>query len=212
MRNRLGLIYSKLHSHFGPQHWWPAESPFEVMVGAILTQNTSWQNVEKAIANLKKHQVLNPRKIYNLPQAKLARLIRSTGYYNLKARRLKEFLKFFINEYAASVKKISQAKSGSLRKELLMVKGIGPETADSILLYALNKPVFVIDAYTKRIFSRHKLLPPDCAYPQAQGLFMSGLKKDARLFNEYHALLVALAKAYCRKSKPKCSVCPLDFL
>lgn len=211
MRNRLGLIYSKLHSHFGPQHWWPAESPFEVMVGAILTQNTSWQNVEKAIANLKKHQVLNPRKIYNLTQAKLARLIRSTGYYNLKARRLKEFLKFFINKYDASVKKISQTKSVSLRKELLMVKGIGPETADSILLYALNKPVFVIDAYTKRIFSRHKLLPPDCGYPQAQSLFMSGLKKDARLFNEYHALLVALAKAYCRKSKPKCSVCPLDF-
>ena len=181
------------------------------MVGAILTQNTSWQNVEKAIANLKKHKVLTARKIYNLPHKKLSRLIRSSGYYNIKTKRLKEFLKFFINNYSASIRKISKVRSAVLRAELLSVKGIGPETADSILLYALNKPVFVVDAYTKRIFSRHKLLPIDAGYSDAQALFMSGLKKDVKLFNEYHALLVALAKAYCSKSKPRCSFCPLDF-
>ena len=211
MKNKLNLIYRKLYAHFGPQFWWPAQSPFEVMVGAILTQSSSWRNVEKAIANLKKHKVLEPRKIYNLKHKNLARLIHSCGYYNIKAKRLKEFLGFFINNYGASVKKMSKAKPSILREELLSVKGIGPETADSILLYALNKPVFVVDAYTRRIFSRHKLLKPAASYAQAQGLFMSGLKKDAKLFNEYHALLVALAKTYCSKARPKCSACPLDF-
>lgn len=181
------------------------------MVGAILTQSTSWQNVEKAVANLKKHKVLTPAKLYNLSDKKLGRLIRSAGYYNIKAERLKSFLKFFINNYGASIRKISKANPAVLRRKLLSVKGIGPETADSILLYALNKPVFVVDSYTKRIFSRLKLLPANASYSDAQTFFMSGLKKDVKLFNEYHALLVALAKAYCVKAKPKCSLCPLDF-
>jgi endonuclease-3 related protein len=181
------------------------------MVGAILTQSTSWQNVEKSIANLKKHKVLTPLKIHKLPHKKLAGLIRSSGYYNIKARRLKSFLEFFINNYGGSIRRISKTNPTVLREELLSVKGIGPETADSILLYALNKPVFVVDSYTKRIFSRHKLLPLDVSYAGAQTYFMAGLKKDVKLFNEYHALLVALAKAYCSKSKPKCSLCPLDF-
>jgi len=208
---KLKLIYRRLHAHFGPQYWWPAKNAFEVMIGAILTQNTNWSNVEKAITNLKKHKVLEPRKIYNLQHRKLARLIHSAGYYNIKAKRLKEFLRFFINNYGASIRKISKVDLSILREELISVKGIGPETADSILLYALNKPIFVIDAYTKRIFSRHKLLKVAASYAEAQDLFMSGLKKDTKLFNEYHALLVALAKAYCSKSKPKCSICPLDF-
>ena len=197
---RLNLIYRKLYSHFGPQHWWPADTPFEVMVGAILTQNTSWPNVEKAIVNLKKHKVLEPDKLNRLPHEKLARFIRSAGYYNLKTRRLKEFLNFFIQNYGASIKNISRVRNAALRKRLLSIKGVGPETADSILLYALNKPIFVIDAYTRRIFSRHKLLKEDAAYDAAQQLFMLNLKKDARLFNEYHALIVALAKNYCLKS------------
>ena len=210
-KKRLNLIYRKLYSHFGPQAWWPADTAFEVMVGAILTQNTSWSNVEKAIAALKKYKLLQPLKLYHLPHKKLAKLIRPAGYYNIKAKRLKEFLKFFIDNYDASIKKISAASHSILRKELLAIKGVGPETADSILLYALNKPTFVIDAYTKRIFSRHKLLKADAGYAETQDLFMSNLKKDTRLFNEYHALLVALAKEYCLKSAPKCSVCPLDF-
>ena len=207
----MNLIYRRLYSHFGPQSWWPADSIFEVMVGAILTQSTNWSNVEKAIAQLKKHKMLNPRKLYNLERRKIARLIRSAGYYNIKAKRLKEFLKFFIYKYGASIKRLSAQGTESLRNELLAVKGIGPETADSILLYALNKPVFVIDAYTKRIFSRHKLLKKEASYDEAQGLFTSNLRKDARLFNEYHALIVSLGKAFCLKSNPKCSACPLDF-
>ncbi|MFA4989577.1 MAG: endonuclease III domain-containing protein [Candidatus Omnitrophota bacterium] len=210
-RLSLNLIYRKLYAHFGPQRWWPADTAFEVMVGAILTQNTSWPNVEKAIANLKKHKALEPARLYHLPPKKLARLIRSAGFYNVKAKRLKEFLDFFVNNYGSSIKKISKAKVAPLRKELLAIKGVGPETADSILLYALHKPIFVIDAYTRRVFSRHKFIQEDATYDQVQRLFMLNLKKDVKLFNEYHALLVALAKNYCLKSAPKCSVCPLDF-
>lgn len=182
------------------------------MVGAILTQNTSWSNVEKAIANLKKHKVLEARRLYNLPHNTLARLIRPAGYYNLKARRLKAFLKFFIDNYGASVARLSRVKLPVLRRQLLEVKGVGPETADSILLYALKKPVFVVDAYTKRIFSRHRMLKEGADYETAQKLFTLNLKNEAQLFNEYHALIVALGKNYCAKSRPKCSACPLDFL
>ncbi|MDD5196697.1 MAG: endonuclease III domain-containing protein [Candidatus Omnitrophota bacterium] len=210
-RPSLNLIYRKLYSHFGPQRWWPADTAFEVMVGAILTQNTSWLNVEKAISNLKEHKALEPARLYHLPDKKLAKLIRSAGFYNIKAKRLKDFLNFFINDYGASIKKISKVKITALRKELLAIKGVGPETADSILLYALHKPVFVIDAYTRRVFSRHKFIQEDATYDQAQRLFMINLKKDVKLFNEYHALIVALAKNYCLKSAPKCSLCPLDF-
>ena len=210
-RAKLNSIYRRLYSHFGPQNWWPAESPFEVMVGAILTQNTSWSNVEKAIGNLKKQKVLTAQKLYSLTHGKLASLIRPAGYYNIKSKRLKEFLKFFISNYKADTRKMSRRALSVLRRQLLAVKGVGPETADSILLYALNKPVFVIDSYTKRIFSRHKLLKEGSTYDEAQRIFMASLKKDVKLFNEYHALIVETAKAYCKKNKPACSSCPLDF-
>ena len=207
---RLGRIYQKLYSYFGPQHWWPAQSPFEVMVGAILTQNTNWGNVERAIGNLKERRVLFPRGLYGLPQRELAGLIRPAGYYNIKAKRLREFLNFFFKEYAGSTKKMLITDTRRLREQLLCVKGIGPETADSILLYALEKPVFVVDAYTKRIFSRHKFFSEGAGYEEVQRLFTRHLKKDIRLFNEYHALIVRSGKDFCLKNKPRCAVCPLE--
>ncbi|MCX5707199.1 MAG: endonuclease III domain-containing protein [Candidatus Omnitrophica bacterium] len=207
--HKLKLIYNKLYSRFGPQYWWPADSLFEVIVGAILTQNTSWLNAEKAISNLKKEKVLSPRKLHKLKLSKLTRLIKPSGYYNIKAKRLKEFLRFFVRNYQASINKLALVKTDKLREEFLLVNGIGPETADSILLYALDKPVFVIDAYTKRIFSRHGLLKEEASYEETQNLFSQNLKKEVKLFNEYHALLVRLAKDFCLKSKPRCQVCPL---
>lgn len=209
MTARLNLIYAKLYSHFGAQHWWPAKTRFEVMVGAILTQNTNWQNVEKAIDNLKKGKLLNPKRLYRLSQRRLSLLIRPAGYYNIKAKRLKHFLDFLFQAYNGSLKKMSSQDLHKLRGQLLLVHGIGPETADSILLYALNKPIFVVDAYTKRMLVRHNLVKEDADYTQMQSLFMKNLKKDVRLFNEYHALLVKLGKDYCRKKGGRCEVCPL---
>jgi len=209
MKRRLNRIFLRLYSAFGAQHWWPADNSFEVIVGAILTQNTNWANVEKAILKLKDKKALNARKLLALSPYKLAALIKSTGYYNLKAARLKNFIKFFFAMYAGNIKRMGLQDLTFLRKQLLAVKGVGPETADSILLYALNKPVFVIDAYTKRIFSRHHLLNEDTTYEQAQGIFMRNLKNDTKLFNEYHALLVKLGKDYCRKHNPKCEICPI---
>jgi endonuclease-3 related protein len=209
MRRRLNAFYQKLYSYFGPQHWWPADTPFEVMVGAILTQNTSWLNVEKAIANLKEYKLLRPDKLNRIAQQKLAALIRPAGYYNIKAKRLKEFLSFFLHSYRGSVKKMSFKDTQVLRQQLLSVNGIGPETADSILLYALNKPVFVVDAYTKRILSRHHLIPESADYQVVQNLFRQNLKNNVKLFNEFHALLVKLGKEFCLKNKPRCSICPL---
>ncbi len=208
MKPELNRIYKKLYSYFGPQHWWPGDSPFEIIVGAILTQNTSWLNVEKAINNLKKHKVLAADKLYKLPPKRLALLIRTAGYYNIKAERLKNFLKFFLKHYQG-LKGMLKSDTLTLREQLLGVKGIGPETADSILLYALNKPIFVVDAYTKRILSRHRLIPESADYHQTQNLFMQNLKKSVKLFNEYHALLVKLGKEFCLKNKPKCDRCPL---
>jgi endonuclease-3 related protein len=202
-------IYKKLYDYFGPQHWWPAQTPFEVMVGAILTQNTNWSNVEKAIQNLKRKKLLSAKKLYRLPEKKLAALIRSAGYYNIKANRLKNFLDFFIKKYKGDIRKLSKGNTRVFREALLSVKGIGAETADSILLYALNKPIFVVDAYTKRILARHKIVSPDAGYAEVQGIFMQNLKKDQKLFNEYHALLVKLGKEFCLKNKPKCGLCPL---
>lgn len=206
---RLNLIYQKLYAHFGPQYWWPAEDTFEVIVGAILTQNTNWGNVEKAIINLKQNKLLEPLKLYQLSSRRLASLIVPVGYYNIKAKRLKEFLKFFLKSYQSSLKKMSLVNPLVLRQQLLSVNGIGPETADSILLYALNKPLFVVDAYTKRILLRHKLISKNANYSQIQDLFMQNLKKNPKLFNEYHALLVKLGKEFCLKNKPKCDRCPL---
>jgi len=213
MKSReLVSIYKRLHAAFGPQKWWPADTPFEVAVGAILTQNTNWSNVEKAIANLRKNKLLEPARMSGAGNKRLATLIRPAGYYNLKAGRLKSFLKFLKLEAGGDIRSLSGRKTGLLRERLLSVKGIGPETADSMLLYALEKPVFVVDAYTRRIFSRHGLVRDDAKYEEVQRLFSGNLAPDTRMFNEYHALLVKLAKVYCRKNNPRCSVCPLENL
>jgi len=205
----LELIYHKLYSHFGPQCWWPAKSRFEVIVGAILTQNTNWQNVEKAIINLKRAKALNAQKLYSMPKEKIARLIQPSGFFNIKSVRLKEFLRFFFENYNGDIRRLVKQDGLILRKELLLVKGIGPETADSIILYALDKPVFVVDAYTRRVFSRHKIITQDAGYDEVQNLFSKKLKNEVKLFNEYHALIVRLAKVYCLKNNPKCDLCPI---
>ena len=209
MRRSLKSIYNKLYSHFGPQRWWPAKSRFEVIVGAILTQNTNWQNVEKAIKNLKKANVLNAQKLRRLPKDRIARLIQPSGFFNIKSGRLKKFLRFFFENYNGDIRRLIKQKPQILRKQLLSVKGIGPETADSILLYALDKPVFVVDAYTRRIFARHKIIAQDVSYDEVQNLFSKNLKNEVKLFNEYHALIVRLAKVYCLKNNPKCDLCPI---
>ena len=201
-------IYKRLYNKFGRQHWWPGETAFEVMVGAILTQNTSWKNVEKAIKNIDAGKLLDPLKLYGLRDKKLAELIRPAGYYNVKTKRLKNFLKFFISEYGADAGTMKKTPLAKLRNSLLTVNGIGKETADSILLYALNKPVFVVDAYTRRFLSRHDLIKHNATYDQLQDMFMRNLPNKAKLFNEYHALIVRLCKDIC-KSKPGCKECPL---
>jgi endonuclease-3 related protein len=228
-------IYRELYKRFGPQHWWPADEPFEVIVGAILTQSTAWTNVEKAIANLKTARALYPAALRNIPEEKLAALIRPSGYYNVKARKLKAFAEWFGRQYGDSLQKMFSGDISLLREELLGVYGIGEETADSILLYAGNKPIFVIDAYTRRIIDRvgpglqkntffksrikrgrgdsSNWIPAFAGmtggYGAYQHLFMSNLPADAQLFNEYHALLVRLGKDFCRK-KPVCAGCCLN--
>jgi len=209
--NIFEIIYKTLFKAFGPQHWWPGETPFEVVVGAILTQNTSWGNVEKAIKNLKAGHALNARRIDEMPVHALAALIRSAGYFNVKAKRLKSFIRFLVANYQGSIEKMKREDLQVLREKLLDVNGIGPETADSILLYALGKPVFVIDAYTKRVLSRHNVVDRDKSYEDFQNLFHSSLRRDVKLFNEYHALLVTVGKIYCR-SNPLCDKCPLRVI
>jgi endonuclease-3 related protein len=202
-------IYDKLFSHFGPQHWWPGDSAFEVAVGAILTQNTNWGNVEKAISNIKAQKALNANILHNMPHTQLASLIKPAGYLNVKAKRLKAFLDFMVHDFRGSMQRMKKVETDSLRKSLLSVNGIGPETADSILLYALDKPVFVIDTYTKRVMSRHGLVSDSVDYHELQGIFHKHLPLDVQLFNEYHALFVMAGKNYC-KPKPKCTGCPLE--
>ncbi len=202
-------VFRRMKKAWGPQHWWPGETPFEVMVGAILTQNTAWTNVEKAIANLKGAGVLDPEKLRDLPHSTLATLIRPAGYYNIKAKRLRSFLDWFHERYEGSVERMFETSLASLREELLAVKGIGPETADSILLYAGGLPKFVVDAYTYRILLRHGMIADDATYEEIQELFETKLTSDVALWNEYHALLVHAGKDHC-KSRPKCEGCPLD--
>lgn len=208
MKTVLLDIYKRLYGEFGPQYWWPGRTRFEVIVGAILTQNTSWTNVEKAIRNLKREKLLTPESLSRSAQGRIAGLIRPSGYYNIKTARIKNFLEFLNREYAGSLTKMFRAQDTVLREKLLAVKGIGPETADSILLYAGNKPVFVIDAYTRRIFSRHGMAQPDIEYGKLQEMFMAGLPRDAGIYNEYHALIVRVGKDLCR-TRPRCDVCPL---
>ena len=205
-------IFWKLYNSFGSQYWWPGETPFEIAIGAILTQNTAWTNVEKAINNLKERKLLSPHKLFKLDNEILASLIRPTGYYNLKAKRLKNFLNFLIGRFDGSISKMGEMDHEKLRRELLKIKGIGPETADSIILYALGKPSFVIDAYTFRILLRHNLIDDNIDYHELRDIFMSNLPEDACLFNEFHALFVRLGKDLCKKGKPKCEICPLKDL
>ena len=211
-RDILLKIYNSLYDYFGPLNWWPGATPFEVIVGAILTQNTSWSNVEKAINNLKKENLLEPRKLYCINQEELAQMIKPSGYYNVKARRLKNFLNIFVNDFEGSAEKMFSGDGRELRKKLLNVNGIGPETADSILLYAGGKPFFVVDAYTKRIFSRHKLISKDSTYYEIQEFFIKNLDKDVKLFNEFHDQIVMLGKTICTNKNPDCTKCPIAFL
>jgi endonuclease-3 related protein len=208
MTNLLMEIYHRLYKAYGPRHWWPGETSFEVMVGAILTQNTSWKNVERAIQCLKNNSVLNPEGIYRLKKIDLASLIKSSGYYRIKADRLKAFVDFLFKDYDGDIEKMGKESLPVLRQKLLAVKGIGPETADSILLYGLGKPIFVVDAYTKRVLSQHKMVSERASYEEIQRLFMDHLPHEKRLFNEYHALFVHLGKAACKKI-PRCAICPI---
>ncbi|HWQ69805.1 MAG TPA: endonuclease III domain-containing protein [Patescibacteria group bacterium] len=207
---RLLSLYQHLFRYFGPQRWWPARSRFEVIVGAILTQNTAWINVEKAITALRAARLLNPRGIDSVPQEHLATLIRPSGYYNMKAERLKHVTRFLLTRYGGSVRRMGRTALSELREELLEISGVGEETADSILLYAGDRPIFVVDAYTRRVLERHGLIAANTRYGEIQRLFMTRLPTDATLFNEYHALLVAVGKTYCRRT-PNCASCPLQY-
>jgi endonuclease-3 related protein len=202
-------IYDTLLQFFGEQGWWPAETPFEVVVGAVLTQNTAWRNVERAIENLKEAGMLTPQSLMGLDETRLARLIRPAGYYNVKARRLKHLMHFLDEECGGDLKRMFSEPLSSLRGKLLAVKGIGPETADSILLYAGEKPIFVVDAYTRRVLFRHGVITDGASYEDVQDLFMRSLPQDVALYKEYHALFVRLAKTFC-KTKPLCVGCPVE--
>lgn len=224
--NKLILIYKKLFSHFGPQNWWPVtkqgeltpkyhqninlneKQKLEICFGAILTQNTNWKNVEKAIINLNKNKLINVKKSIQIKNEKLAQIIKSSGYHNQKAKKLKNFCHFLIQNYNGKLQKFFQNDITKLREELLSVNGIGPETADSIILYAAKKPIFVIDAYTKRILNR--IGYREETYDKLQKLFMQRLPNTEKLFNEYHALLVELGKNICRKT-PLCEQCPINL-
>jgi endonuclease-3 related protein len=210
IRKQLISIYQALFRAYGSQHWWPGETPFEVLVGAVLTQNTSWTNVEKAIANLKQERVLTFSRMLNLAPGKLALLIRPSGYFNIKTQRLRNLLLFIRTNYADSLVRMFSTDPARLRQQLLEVNGIGQETADSILLYAGEKPFFVVDAYTKRIFSGLGLIADNADYRTVQGLFMDNLAKNASFYNEYHALIVRIGKDRCKKAKPLCSDCPIQ--
>jgi len=208
-RRELMQIYRRLYRHYGNLHWWPGENALEISVGAILTQNTAWTNVDKAIRRLKESRSLSFKALSRVPRRRLASLIKAAGYFNVKARRLKNFISFLERRYGGSLKKMFREKANPLRGELLSVNGIGPETADSILLYAGEKPVFVIDAYTKRILARHGLLHYENSYDESQRLFMERLPPDVALYNQYHAMFVKVGKEFCR-SRPLCGSCPLN--
>ncbi|MCL5109356.1 MAG: hypothetical protein M1401_10905 [Chloroflexi bacterium] len=202
-------IYRRLLSCHGPQGWWPGESAFEVVVGAILTQATAWSNVERAIANLQAAGALSPAGLYDLGEERLAELVRPSGYFNQKARKLRAFLAVLWQEYGGDLERLWSLPAGELRERLLVIHGVGPETADSICLYAAGKPSFVVDAYTRRVFSRLGLVAEAATYDQMRGLFMENLPAEAPLFNEFHALVVKQGKDVCRKRAPRCGDCCL---
>ncbi len=204
----LMAIYESLLACYGKRHWWPAENSFEVCIGAILTQNTNWGNVEKAIGNLKKAGLLSATALRDVPAEQLAETIRPAGYFNVKSRRLKEFVDWLFQKYEGSLELMFTGDWHELRGELLKVRGIGPETCDSILLYAGNKPSFVVDAYTRRVFSYLGYVSEKDDYEKVRALFMENLPGDAELFNEFHALIVQHCKVHCRK-RSICSGCSL---
>ncbi len=204
-------IYTVLDRYYGDLKWWPGETPFEVIVGAILTQNTNWENVSKAIKNLKAADMLWPDKLHNAEHAVIAGLIRPAGYYNVKAKRLRNFLDFLFERFGGKIDSMFSLEPGELREKLLNVNGIGEETADSILLYAGGMPVFVVDAYTKRIMTRHGIIEGDAVYQDIQKMITANLPGDVKLYNQYHALIVQAGKDFCRK-KQLCGQCPLKGL
>ena len=214
---QLRRAYEFMRARFGHQQWWPGETPFEVCVGAILTQNTSWTNVERAIANLKSAGVLEAKKLFSLPETELAQLIRPAGYFNVKARRLRSFLRVLVEEYSGELHRLFAGETKTVRNRLLEIKGIGPETADSLLLYAGGHHSFVVDAYTRRIFARHGWCSDRADYDTLKTVCESALSEKAipeRLdyWQDYHAQLVMIGKHYCRKRESRCSDCPLHSL
>ena len=208
VKARLLRLYVALERHFGPQRWWPGRTPFEIAVGAVLTQHTAWTNAARAITALRAESLLAPRRLHATSEAALARRIRSAGTYRVKARRLKAFTRWLVTRFDGSLAGIRTAPLASVRRELLTVPGLGPETVDAILLYAAGRPVFVADAYARRLLGRHGLLPMDADYERTRAFVEKHLPSDPQLFNEYHALLVAVGKRYCGTT-PRCEECPL---
>jgi endonuclease-3 related protein len=215
---RLRRAYLLMHAHFGHQDWWPGETPFEVCVGAILTQNTAWTNVARALANLKAARVLAPAKLFALPEAKLAELIHPAGCFNVKARRLRSFLRVLVEDFGGDLRRLFAGDTSTVRARLLAINGIGPETADSLLLYAGGHHSFVIDAYTRRIFERHNWSPRSLTgYDKLKLLCESALNQKAGVarldyWQDYHAQLVMVGKHFCRLRAPRCQACPLQPL
>lgn len=205
----LRRYYRRLYRHFGPQHWWPARTRFEIILGALLTQNTSWANVEKALENLRRDSLLSLATLLRLPPARLAPRLRPSGYFRQKTRTVRRFLSHLQQRYQGSLNRLLGRPTDALRTELLTLAGIGEETADSILLYAARRPVFVIDAYTRRVLARHGLASATASYSELQNLFHRNLPRNPKLFSEYHALLVAVGKHYCHRKEPNCARCPL---
>lgn len=205
----LRKYYDALFAAYGPQHWWPGRSRFEIIVGAILTQHTAWSNVEPVIRKLRHEKVLSPTRMRLVPLPRLQKLIRSSGFFRQKARNLKAFVSFLFSEYSGSLNKMFRAPTPRLREQLLAIRGIGPETADSILLYAGRHPVFVIDAYARRLLERHQLAEPRHSYEHLRTLFECSVPRDVALYNEFHALIVRAGKDHCRAKNPRCSECPL---
>lgn len=212
MTNDYQRAYQLLYNHFGSQCWWPGETALETVVGAVLVQNTNWKNVEKAIANLHDGGVLSYDALAAMPIHQLAEFVRPSRFFNVKAKRLKALLDMVEEEYSGDLNSLLDDKLWRAREKLLSVKGVGQETADSILLYAADQPIFVVDAYTHRVFSRHNLLDEETDYEAIQETFMGNLVEDVQLYNEFHALIVAVAKKYCKKTKPLCEKCPLKEL
>jgi endonuclease-3 related protein len=208
MQERLLNIFHKLLDAFGKRNWWPGETELEIIIGAVLTQNTSWKNVEKAIDSLKRRNVLDINSLYKMDREILAFIIKPSGFYNIKSKRLKNIINVIYTQYEANILNLNNIDMWYVRDKLLEINGIGRETADSIILYALNKPIFVVDVYTKRFLKNHKLYNEESDYDAVQRFFMKNLPHDTYLFNEFHALIVYLCQNFCKKV-PLCSKCPL---